>query len=292
MWDHATFGRTAAAMITPFTPDGELDPPGARRLARHLVDRGGCDALVLHDTTGEAATTCDQEKLALLEAVRDEVGDRARITTGVSGGDTRRAVELARRFQQAGAHGLLVSAPPFPTGRLAVRRHLVTVADATELPVMLHDRGTALETDTLLALAEHPRVQGVLDRSGDPSRSGRVLAETDLAYYAGGDEWNLPLRSLGAVGYVSWLANVAGPLLRRMWDHEDRGDHPAALALHRRLLPLIGQVGPELPAPVAVKALFQVAGLPGGPVRGPLAPPEPRVTEQLVTALEAALAEG
>src|SRR5437763_5492290 len=96
------FGRALCAMITPFSADGALDLDGAQRLADHLVSRG-CDGLVLSGTTGESPTTSDAEKSALVEAVREAVGGRASIVTGVGTFDTRHTVELALAAEKAGA---------------------------------------------------------------------------------------------------------------------------------------------------------------------------------------------
>src|SRR5690349_2546698 len=155
------FGRIAVAMITPFTAGGALDLDGAQRLATHLVDEGGCDSLVLSGTTGESPTTSDAEKESLLRAVLEAVGDRAVITAGVGTNDTRHTVELARAAEKAGAHGLLVVTPYYnKPPQEGVRQHFTAVADATGLPVMLYDipgrSGTAIATETLLRLAEHP----------------------------------------------------------------------------------------------------------------------------------------
>ena len=93
------FGRVQTAMVTPFNTDGSLNLAESRRLAAHLVDVQGNDALVINGTTGESPTTTDAEKLALLEAVIDEVGDRARIVAGVGTFDTRHTIELARQAE-------------------------------------------------------------------------------------------------------------------------------------------------------------------------------------------------
>ena len=171
------FGRRAAAMITPFTAGGALDPEGTARLAVHLVDRGGSDALVLNATTGESPTTTDAEKDAVLRAVLEAVGDRASVIAGVGTSDTRHTVALARAAASAGAHGLLVVTPYYsrPTQE-GIVRHLETVADATELPVMLYDipartgAGTELTADSLRRLAgasADPRSQGLCVRPAE-----------------------------------------------------------------------------------------------------------------------------
>ncbi|RBM08186.1 4-hydroxy-tetrahydrodipicolinate synthase [Streptomyces sp. PT12] len=292
----APFGRCAAAMITPFADDGSLDLPGARRLATHLVDRGGCDALVLSGTTGESPTTTDEEKAALVRAVVEAVGDRASVVAGVGTADTRHSVALARAAREAGAHGLLVVTPYYSRPpQEAIVHHLRTVADATELPVMLYDipartgEGTGLTPDSLRRLAEHERIVAVKDCSDDLKKAGLVLGSTDLAYYGGSDEVALPLLAIGGSGVVSTVANVAGPRVRGVLDAFAAGDMARAAARHLALLPLVTAVMDEVPGTVAVKALFRVAGLPGGPVRPPLLDAGEELTGRLATALTAAL---
>jgi 4-hydroxy-tetrahydrodipicolinate synthase len=292
----APLGRRAAAMITPFTSQGALDTEGAQRLAAHLVERGGCDALVINATTGEAPTTTDAEKATLVRAVAEAVGGRASVIAGVGTSDTRHTIALARAAQAAGADGLIVVTPYYsrPTQE-AIVHHLRTVADAAELPVLLYDipartgSGTALTADSLRRLAEHPRVAGVKDVSYDLLKSGLVLADTDLVYYSGADEMNLPLFAIGGRGYISTVANVAGPQVRSVLDAFEGGDHGEAARRHRALLPLVEAVMCEVPGTVAVKALFRAAGLPGGGVRGPLLPGGEELTARLAEALKTAV---
>ena len=106
----ARLGTVLTAMVTPFKPDGSLDTDAAARLATHLVD-SGCDGLVLSGTTGESPTTTDDEKIALLRAVLEAVGDRARVIAGAGSYDTAHSVHLAKACAAEGAHGLLVVTP-------------------------------------------------------------------------------------------------------------------------------------------------------------------------------------
>ena len=164
-------------MVTPFAPT-ELDLDKAAELADHLVTKG-CDGLVLSGTTGESPTTQPAEKLELLRAVLDAVGDRCRITHGVGTYDTAESVEFAIAGAEAGAHGLLVvtlyySKPP-QAGLLA---HFRAVADATDLPVLLSRHSPRsvipIADPTIRALAEHPRIVGVKDAKGDLARRCRA----------------------------------------------------------------------------------------------------------------------
>ena len=97
-------------MVTPFDGDGNLDLPGARRLAAHLVDNG-IDDLVISGTTGESPTTTPAEKVDLLKAVKAEVGARAKICAGVGTNNTAVSIEMARAATEVGVDSLLVVAP-------------------------------------------------------------------------------------------------------------------------------------------------------------------------------------
>ncbi|NEC78890.1 4-hydroxy-tetrahydrodipicolinate synthase, partial [Streptomyces sp. SID7958] len=271
------FGRALCAMITPFTPDGALDLDGAQRLAGHLVDRG-CDGLVLSGTTGESPTTTDAEKSALITAVREAVGDRARIVAGVGTPDTAHTAGLARRAEQAGADGLLLVAPYYSRPpQDAVEAHFREIADSTGLPVALYDiparTGTRIEPDTLLRLAGHPRIVAVKDCSYDFLAAQKVISRTGLAYYAGCEEHNLALYAVGGAGYVSTVANVAPDHLRAVLDAFDAGDTALAARLQQAAIPLVEAVmASGLPGTVTVKALLTALGLPAGPPRPPLRP--------------------
>ncbi|MGI8528349.1 MAG: 4-hydroxy-tetrahydrodipicolinate synthase [Geodermatophilaceae bacterium] len=268
------FGRVLTAMVTPFTADGALDVAGAQRLASHLVDDGCCDGLVLSGTTGESPTTSDEEKHTLLAAVLEAVGDRASVLAGVGTNDTAHTVQLARMAADAGADGLLVVTPYYsrpPQDGLA--RHFQTVADATDLPVMLYDipvrTGVPLEVETLVRLAEHPRIVAVKDAKGDLGAVSWTLARTDLAYYCGEDMLNLPMIAVGAVGVVSVVGHVVGPRLREMLDAYDKGDTAHAAAVHSGLLPVYTGTF-RTQGVILTKATLALLGLPGGPVRSPL----------------------
>ncbi|MEY9489399.1 4-hydroxy-tetrahydrodipicolinate synthase [Streptomyces calvus] len=283
------FGRTLCAMITPFTATGALDLDGAQELADHLVTRG-CDGLVLSGTTGESPTTTDAEKSALVAAVRQAVGSRAAVVAGVGTPDTRHTAELAREAEQAGADGLLVVAPYYSRPpQDAVEEHFRTVADATGLPVMVYDiparTGVRIEPDTLLRLADHPRIVAVKDCSYDFLAAQKVLARTGLAYYAGCDEHNLALYAVGGAGCVSTVANVAPAHIRAVLDAFDAGETTRAARLQQRATPLIeAMMAGGLPGTVTAKALLTALSLPAGPVRPPLRPAGPETTESLTAA--------
>ncbi|GAC1327846.1 MAG: 4-hydroxy-tetrahydrodipicolinate synthase [Mycobacteriales bacterium] len=285
------FGRMLTAMVTPFAADGGLDLDGAARLAEHLVDAGN-DGLVISGTTGESPTTSDEEKEQLLRAVVEAVGNRAHVLAGVGTNDTRHSVELVRAAEKAGASGLLAVTPyyskPPQAGLLA---HFEAIAGATDLPVMLYDipgrTAVAIETETLVRLADHPQIVAVKDAKGDFSASSQVLARTDLAYYSGDDVNTLPLLALGAVGVVSVVSHVATERIAAMITAYAGGDAAAALVIHRALL-LVFTGFFRTQGVILTKAALALAGLPAGPVRPPLVDATPDQVAQLRADLAAA----
>src|SRR6266545_1185318 len=151
------FGRVATAMVTPFAADRSLDLDAAQRLASYLVDNGN-DALVVSGTTGESPTTTDAEKVDLLRAVMEAVGDRATVVAGVGTNNTAHTIECAKQAEAAGAHGLLVVVPYYnKPPQEGIKAHFQAVADATGLGVMVYDvpprTGTKIRTETLVELA-------------------------------------------------------------------------------------------------------------------------------------------
>ncbi|WP_422770761.1 4-hydroxy-tetrahydrodipicolinate synthase [Plantactinospora sp. WMMC1484] len=268
------FGRLLTAMVTPFAADGSLDLDGAARLAAHLVEEQGNDALVVNGTTGESPTTTDAEKERLVRAVVEAVGDRAKVVAGVGTNDTRHTIELAGAAEKAGAHGLLVVTPYYnKPPQAGLIRHFTAVADATALPVMLYDiphrSGVPIATETMLRLAEHERIVAVKDAKGDLVASSSVTGRTELAYYSGEDALTLPALAVGAVGLVGTSTHLTGALTKQMIEAYERGAAGEALALHRRLLPLFTGIF-RTQGTILVKAALAARGLPAGPVRPPL----------------------
>ncbi|MUL80054.1 4-hydroxy-tetrahydrodipicolinate synthase [Mycobacterium sp. CBMA226] len=284
----ARVGTVLTAMVTPFGPDGSLDLVGAKKVAKYLVD-SGCDGLVVSGTTGESPTTTDDEKIALLEAVLEEVGDRARVIAGAGSYDTAHSVHLAKASAAAGAHGLLVVTPyyskPPQAGLVA---HFTAVADATELPNVLYDipprSAVAIEWDTIRALAPHPNIVAVKDAKGDLNGGAAIMAETGLAYYSGDDTLNLPWLAMGATGFVSVWGHVAAGQLRNMLSAFNSGDIATARKIHVGLSPL-GDAQNRLGGVTMSKEALRLLDIEAG---NPRLPQVPATADQL-TALAADL---
>jgi 4-hydroxy-tetrahydrodipicolinate synthase len=278
-----TLGKVLTAMVTPFGDDGAVDLEAAASLATVLVDDGH-DGLVVNGTTGESPTTSDAEKAALLKAVVEAVGSRATVVAGVGTNDTAHTVSLAQQAADAGADGLLLVTPyyskPSQDGLVAHFRH---AADSTALPCMLYDipgrSCVPIDTDTLVRLAEHPRIVAVKDAKADLYASAWVMARAELDYYSGDDALNLVHLANGAVGVVSVVGHVAGRRHRALVSAVEDGDLGAARTIARGLLPAVRGIMTRGQGAVMAKAALQLTGVLAS--RGTRLPLLPATDDQL-----------
>ncbi|MGI8645510.1 MAG: 4-hydroxy-tetrahydrodipicolinate synthase [Nocardioides sp.] len=290
----APFGRVLTAMASAFHDDGSVDADGTARIAAHLVAHGH-DGVVVSGTTGESPTTSVAEDGELLRAVKDAIGDRARVVAGVGTNATAHSVELARQAEKLGADGLLLVTPYYnKPGQAGLLHHVRQVVEATDVPVMLYDvpgrTGTTIAPDTYAAAAEWDSVVAVKDAVGDFARGVRVMRETGLAFYSGDDVANLGWLAHGACGVVSVAGHACGDQLRTMTDQFFAGDPAGALATYQQMLPAIDAImGVANYGATTAKAALQLLGvLDNRNVRGPLVPLDDAEVDALRAALVAA----
>ncbi|HLT85153.1 MAG TPA: 4-hydroxy-tetrahydrodipicolinate synthase [Phototrophicaceae bacterium] len=285
-----TFGSVSVAMVTPFHPDGSVDVESAQRLAVELVD-AGCDSLVVNGTTGESSTTHQPEKDALVRGVVEAVGERAMVIAGAGSNDTAHAVRIAKSAERTGAHGLLVVSPYYNRpSQEGVYTHIRTIADATDLPVMLYDipgrTGVAIGDEILDRLAEHPRILAVKDATGDVPHGFERMARTGLEFYSGDDGLNFAWLAHGASGVVSVVGHLAAGAYAEMVAEVDDGDLVAARAVANRTRGLVNAIMGGGQGAVMVKEALHLQGrLPSPAVRLPLV----RAAENEIAALETVL---
>lgn len=287
-----SFGSLGVAMVTPFTPEGEIDIEAAQALAVTLVE-DGADMILLAGTTGEAPTTHLPEKQTLLREVRDALAGRAMLVAGAGSNDTAHAVRIGVGSQEAGAQGLLINAPYYNRpSQEGVRRHIMSVVEATDLPVMIYDipgrTGVRITDGTLARLAEHERVLAVKDATGDVEQGFRRMEATGLEYYSGDDGLNFAWLTHGASGVISVVAHADAHSWREMITEVDAGDLVAARAVARRIRPLVSTImGGGQGAVMAKEALLLQGRIPSAAVRLPLV----RAEADEVAALRGVLAE-
>ena len=284
-------GRICTAMATPFAADGSLDLDASRTLARYLVEHGS-EALVLAGTTGEGPTLTDSEKLALFDAVLDEVGSDARIIANTGTYDTAHSVHLTREARQAGVHGFLAVTPYYnkpPAEGLA--RHFAAIATAADgLPVIIYNIPQRvilnLEPDLLGRLArESENVVAVKQATTDLDQARAILA-AGLVLYAGNDDLLAPFLELGGVGGICVASHLVGSEMLRMCDLAESGDFDGVRALDRELTSVYDALSITT-NPIPLKAALELIGLRVGAPRLPLVEATDEQRAVLCSALEA-----
>lgn len=286
----APFGRVLTAMATAFHEDGSVDLDGTARIAAHLVDHGH-DGVVVSGTTGESPTTTVAEDGQILAAVKDAVGDRAKVVAGVGTNATAHSVELAQQAEKLGADGLLLVTPYYnKPSQAGVLHHFRTVAESSGVPVMLYDvpgrTATQISLETYEQAIALDTVVAVKDAVGDFARGVKIM-QLGYALYSGDDVSTLGWLAHGGSGVVSVVGHVAGDQIRAMTDAFLAGDHAEALTLFTRMLPAVDAVmGVANYGATTAKAALQLLGvLDNRHVRAPLVP----LDDDEVAALRAGL---
>ncbi len=280
-------------MATAFKDDGSVDLEGTARIAAHLVEHGH-DGVVISGTTGESPTTSVAEDGQILAAVKDAVGDRAKVIAGVGTNATAHSVELARQAEKIGADGLLLVTPYYSKpSQAGVLHHFRQVAEASNVPVMLYDvpgrTGTAISLETYARAIEMDSVVAVKDAVGDYARGVKIM-QLGYALYSGDDVSTLGWLAHGASGVVSVVGHAAGDEIAGMIDSFFAGDLAGALATYTRLLPAFDAVMgvPNYGATTAKAALQMLGVLDNRNVRSPLVPLDDDEVAALRSGLQAA----
>ena len=276
-------------MVTPFTEDLSVDVPRARELAQRLVAQGN-EGLVVTGTTGEAPTLTKDEKKQLFKGVREALPKEIYVIAGTGTNDTRATIESSKMAQDCGVDGLLLVAPYYskPSQEM-MRRHFLEVAEATELPIMLYNipgrTGVEILSETLAALAAHPRIAAVKESLPDVDPVTDLatrLAQTarTMAIYSGDDAHTLSILCSGGVGVVSVAGHLVAPQMLEMLVAFEEGRIDRARDLHLQIFPLIKGLF-STTNPVMTKAGLKLVGFPVGSLRPPLYPASSQEEDRL-----------
>ena len=274
------------AMVTPFDAAGEVDYEGARRVARHLVENGS-HGLVVAGTTGESPTLSDDEKLALLEAVRDELSDRATVICGTGSNDTRHTVKLTEAAAERGADAVLVVTPYYnKPNRAGLRAHFEAASEAAaEMPVILYNIPSRtvvnLPPDFLAELAaDLDNVVAVKQANND-----ELAPIAGLGVLAGNDAVFLRCLELGGVGGILVSSHLVGAEMRQIYESHQAGDGAHAAELDAKLRPIY-EATTVTSNPIPVKAALEMLGVVDGHLRLPMVPASQSERAAVRTALE------
>jgi 4-hydroxy-2-oxoglutarate aldolase len=279
---------------TPFDGEGNV----AYQAITQNLDRWNRYDLAGYVVLGsnwEAVYLSDEEKVRVLQTARQAIpGDRL-LLAGTGCHSTRQTITLTRQAAQIGADAALVVTPHYYSGKMtpeALLRHYHAVADASPIPILIYNvpKFTAVNVDaaSVSRIAEHPNVVGIKDTSGNITQLGETvqLAGPDFQVLAGSAGFFLAGLTLGAVGGILALANVAPQPSIDIYHHFEAGQWDQALALQRRMFPVNAAVTSNWGI-AGLKAALDMVGYYGGPVRSPLLP----LGEEQVQALRAILIE-
>jgi 4-hydroxy-tetrahydrodipicolinate synthase len=281
------FGRMITAMVTPFTPELELDLPRAQDLAIKLLDEGS-DALVVCGTTGESPTVFYPQKLDLFRSVIEAVDGRAPIIANAGDNCTADSVEFAQDVARLGVDAIMAVVPYYnKPPQEGLYRHFRAIAESVDLPVILYNipgRSVVnMTSETTLRLARDvENIVAVKEASGSMSQIAELTngAPDGFEVLSGDDADTLPLMALGGTGVISVVSHVAGPRFKEMIEAQAAGDHTRALRIHLELTPLMKALF-MTSNPIMVKKALELQGFPVGGLRLPLIEATPEQTAEL-----------
>jgi 4-hydroxy-tetrahydrodipicolinate synthase len=265
------------ALVTPFTSDSVVDEGALRAFVRWQLAEG-IHFVVPCGSTGEAATLTPAEQRRVVEITVEEIGGKVPVVAGAGSNDTRRAIEMSREMQAAGATHLLHVSPMYnkPPQR-GILRHFRAIADAVELPIVIYNvpgrTASNIETETTLELAEDERFVAVKEASGDLAQIGEIIrhAPPAFAVLSGDDGLTLPIMALGGDGVISVTSNATPRAVAELVERCDRGDLSAARRIDQRLAAWTAAAFVEA-NPIPAKAALAMMGLMENSLRLPLVP--------------------
>ena len=288
----ATLEGSMAALVTPFTEGGaEVDVAVLTALVDWQI-ASGTDAIIPCGTTGESATLSHDEHNAVVEETVKAASGRVPVIAGTGSNSTTEAIELTKHAEEVGADAALLVAPYYIKPEQAgLIEHYTAIAEATTIPLILYNVPGRTVTDilpeTVVRLAEHPRIVGIKEATGSMRVASEILAKRpDFLVLSGDDFSNVSLWALGARGAISVTANVAPALMAQCWDAWAAGDAKKARDLHHTLLPLHCALFLET-NPLPVKKAVHLLGKCADEIRLPLTRLSPAHTKTLHAAMAA-----
>ncbi len=283
------------ALITPFNRKNELDLEAFRKLIHDQRD-AGISGVIPCGTTGETPTLTVDEKKTLFKLAIDELkGSNTKVFAGTGSNNTRDSIELSRWASDAGAHGVLLITPYYnKPSQAGLEAHFRAVADAVSCEVMLYNvpgrTGVSMAAQTVVELADHPRIRSLKEATANPAFTSEVLDRLSVAgrsidILSGDDATFLPLLSIGAVGVVSVSSNLFPRAMVKILRDFEAGKHQDALATHQKFYPLFRDLFIDS-NPVPLKHAMAFAGFCEPVLRLPLVPLSAELTRTLDASLK------
>ncbi|KAF1305851.1 4-hydroxy-tetrahydrodipicolinate synthase [Candidatus Enterococcus willemsii] len=282
----AIFKGSGVALVTPMHNDGSVDYDKLKELAEWHVQQGS-DAIIACGTTGEASTLDDDEHIAVIETVVQQVNGRIPVIGGTGSNNTQHGIFLSTEAERVGADALLVVTPYYNKAtKKSLVAHYEAICSKVSIPVILYSvvsrTGMNLTPDAVAELKKIPNIQGIKEASGDISQIVEIarLVDEDFALYSGNDDQVLPLLSVGGSGVISTIANIAPKQTSEMVHNYLTGNTKAAVDTQLAQIPLIQAIFSEV-NPVPVKAAVSLLRNEPLNYRLPLGEPEEATMERL-----------
>ena len=277
----AIFKGAGVAIATPFKDNGDVNYEEFARLIDFTID-GGVDAIVVCGTTGEAATMDEEEHMKVVKFCIDHVAHRVPVIAGTGSNCTATAIKLSKEAEEYGADAVLLVTPYYNKATQGgLIAHFSAVADSINIPIILYNipsrTGCNLLPETVAKLAkEHKNIQGIKDATGNISQTIKMmsLVGDDIDLYSGDDDQIVPIMSVGGIGVISVLANIAPGKTHDICAKCLEGDYVTARKLQFEAFPLVKALFSEV-NPIPVKSALKMMGIEAGPLRLPLTQMEP-----------------
>jgi 4-hydroxy-tetrahydrodipicolinate synthase len=286
------FRGSGVALVTPFKEDYSVDYERLAELVEFQIS-GGTDAIISCGTTGEASTLTHEEHLEVVRQTVKMVGGRIPVIAGTGSNCTETAIFLSQEAEKAGADALLIVTPYYNKAtQKGLYEHFKTIAKHTNLPIILYNvpsrTGLNLAPATAVSLANDiANIVGIKEASGNISQVAQLahLASDETEIYSGNDDQNIPILSLGGIGAISVLANIAPRQTHEMLIKYLDGDVAGARKMQLGAIPLIEAIFCEV-SPTPVKKALQLMGRDSGVLRRPLYEMEAQNVPKLEKALK------
>jgi 4-hydroxy-tetrahydrodipicolinate synthase len=289
----AVFKGAGVAIVTPFTKTNEVDFEKLGELIEYQIAEG-TDSIIICGTTGEASTLSHEEHLECIRFAVEKVAKRVPVIAGTGSNATDTAIYLSQEAENYGADALLLVTPYYNKAtQKGLIAHFTEVANSVKIPIILYNvpgrTGCNITPQTVATLLQNvDNIVGIKEASGNIAQVAEImqLTEGKIDLYSGCDEMIVPVLSLGGIGVISVLSNIAPRETHDMVIKFLEGDVAGSRELQLKLLPLINALFCEV-NPIPVKKAVNLMGFQVGHLRMPLTEMEPVNAERLIKEMNA-----
>lgn len=288
----AVFTGAGVAIITPMKANGEVNYEKLEELIDFQIENQ-TDSIIICGTTGESSTLSDEEHIECIRVAAERAKKRVPVIAGTGSNSTQTAIMLSKEAEKCGSDGILIVTPYYNKATQAgLKGHYTAIAKSVDIPLIMYNvpsrTGCNILPETAVDLVKTvDNIVAIKEATGDISQVAKLmnLAEGCIDLYSGNDDQIVPLMSLGAVGVISVLSNIAPKETHDIVAKYLAGDVKGSCELQLKAIPLISRLFCEV-NPIPVKMAVNMMGMQAGPLRMPLTEMEPAHAEKLRKAMQ------